>query len=71
MSKAIGNAVVRNRVRRRLQHQLAEVLPTLPAGTLLVVRALPASAGTSYDELGSQLRSATRKLTAPAPQAAP
>jgi hypothetical protein len=34
----------------------------VPSGTLLVVRALPASALTSYDELGNQLASALRKL---------
>ncbi len=35
---------MRNTVSRRLRHCLASVLADLPAGTVVVVRALPASA---------------------------
>ena len=46
VSKAVGGAVVRNRVRRRLRHlRRASGSTTLPAGATLVVRALPAAAG--------------------------
>lgn len=43
VSGAVGPAVVRNRVRRRLRHLCADRLSRLPAGSLLVVRALPAA----------------------------
>ncbi|QDP94753.1 ribonuclease P protein component [Microlunatus elymi] len=43
VSKAIGNAVTRNRVRRRLRHLVREHLTELPTNALLVVRALPAA----------------------------
>ena len=53
--RAVGTAVVRNRVRRRLRHLVRERLAALPAGTLLVVRALPAAAQASYAQLGADL----------------
>jgi len=55
VSKAVGNAVVRNRVRRRLRHLVAPLLPTLPTGSELVIRALPASASMDSTELGAEL----------------
>ena len=58
VSKAVGNAVVRNRVKRRLRHLTREHLPSLqelPGPAVLVVRALPASATASYAELGGDL----------------
>jgi ribonuclease P protein component len=44
VSKAVGNAVTRNRVKRRLRHLSAAVLPVTPPGTRVVVRALPRAA---------------------------
>lgn len=55
VSKAVGNAVVRNRVKRRLRHLTGEQLDRLPASSVLVVRALPASSGASYAELSVDL----------------
>jgi ribonuclease P protein component len=55
VSKAVGNAVVRNRVRRRLRHLVVPLLSTLPPGSELVVRALPASASMDSAELGVDL----------------
>ena len=55
VSKAVGGAVVRNRVKRRLRHLMREQLGALPSGTDVVVRALPAAAGRSYAELGTDL----------------
>lgn len=55
VSKAVGNAVVRNRVKRRLRHLAREHLAVLPGSVVLVVRALPAAATASYDELGADL----------------
>jgi ribonuclease P protein component len=46
VSKAVGNAVVRNRVRRRLRHLARGQLAKVPAGVNLVVRALPQAAVT-------------------------
>ena len=63
VSKAVGNAVIRNRVKRRLRHLTREHLPALeglPGRAVLVVRALPAAAEASYATLGADLR---RRLT--------
>lgn len=51
VSKAVGNAVNRNRVKRRLRHAVRSRLDALPPASLLVVRAKPAAAAASYDEL--------------------
>lgn len=58
VSKAVGNAVVRNKVRRRLRHLVRPLLGELPAGASLVVRALPAAAGATYATLAADLESA-------------
>src|SRR5215471_1964045 len=39
VSKSVGNAVIRNKVRRRLRAVVRGYLPSLPGGSLLVVRA--------------------------------
>ncbi|WP_083980094.1 ribonuclease P protein component [Demequina salsinemoris] len=59
VSKAVGVAVVRNRVKRRLRAITADLLPTVPPGTRLVVRALPASADASFETLRRDLRDGT------------
>lgn len=55
VSKAVGGSVVRNRVQRRLRHLVRAELEHLPAGSSLVVRALPASAAASSVRLGRDL----------------
>ena len=55
VSKAVGNAVVRNRVKRRLRHLTREHVTTLPGRCVLVVRALPAAASATSAELRSDL----------------
>ncbi|WP_405101951.1 ribonuclease P protein component [Micromonospora sp. NBC_01412] len=65
VSKAVGPAVVRNRVRRRLRHLVRERLAALPAGSILVVRALPAAAEASYARLGADLDGALAAARAP------
>lgn len=45
VSKAVGNAVTRNRVKRRLRHLAVPLLTSTPAGARVVVRALPRAAG--------------------------
>jgi ribonuclease P protein component len=61
-TKAVGNAVVRNRVRRRLRHLVSARLSALPAGALLVVRATPAAAAASSAQLGEDLDRALLRL---------
>ena len=58
VSKAVGNAVVRNQVRRRLRHLVRDRIGALPPGALLVVRALPAAAGASSAVLAADLDAA-------------
>ena len=66
VSKAVGNAVHRNRVKRRLRHLVADRLPGLPLSGVLVVRALPAAASASAAELRSDLaRCLQRVMSAP------
>ncbi|MGN6251411.1 MAG: ribonuclease P protein component [Marmoricola sp.] len=55
VSRAVGNAVHRNRVKRRVRHLLRERLDRLAAGSLLVVRALPAADGATWTDLGREL----------------
>lgn len=47
VSKAVGNAVMRNRVKRRLRHIATNCLSSTPPGARVVLRALPAAAGSS------------------------
>lgn len=58
VSRQVGAAVTRNRVQRRLRHACRELMPTLRSGSLLVVRAKPAAAAATWDELRSDLRTA-------------
>src|ERR1022692_37480 len=55
VSRAVGPAVVRNRVRRRLRHLVLGYLHALPRGSLLVLRANPAAATASQAELAAEL----------------
>lgn len=55
VSRAVGSAVVRTRVKRRLRHQVAARLDVLPAGHRVVVRALPAAAEAASAQLGADL----------------
>lgn len=62
VSKAIGNAVVRNHVKRRLRHLMRDRLGLLPAGSLVVVRALPGAGEADHDGLVRDLDTALRRL---------
>jgi len=55
VSRAVGSAVVRNRVKRRLRELMRRRLACLPQGCLLVVRAHPAAAGASQADLAADL----------------
>jgi ribonuclease P protein component len=66
VSKAVGNAVTRNLVKRRLREAGALSLSTYGTGLAVVVRALPAAAASSWDQLladyNAALRVTTKKL---------
>jgi ribonuclease P protein component len=62
VSKAVGTAVVRHRVARRLRHLCAGVLDDVPEAADIVIRALPGAASAASAELDRQLRSALHKL---------
>jgi ribonuclease P protein component len=66
VGKAVGRAVVRNRVRRRLRHLVRDRLAELPAGSVLVVRALASSADATYDELRADLARCLGRVATPA-----
>jgi ribonuclease P protein component len=55
VSRAVGIAVVRNRVRRRLRPLVREYLSSLPGGSLLVVRAHPSAATARQADLAAEL----------------
>jgi ribonuclease P protein component len=55
VSKAVGNAVVRNKVRRRLRSVMRGYLPALPGGSLVVVRAHPQAAAARQADLAAEL----------------
>ncbi|WP_166983103.1 ribonuclease P protein component [Paramicrobacterium fandaimingii] len=70
VAKTVGNAVTRNRVRRRLKALSHDVLQgtVVPKQSLLgldlVFRALPSAAGASYDELRDDVaRAVTQAAT--------
>jgi ribonuclease P protein component len=58
--KAVGGAVVRNRLRRRLRALLLERLGGLPSSSGLVVRALPGAAELDSPALSRVLDAALR-----------
>ncbi|MFJ9693015.1 ribonuclease P protein component [Kitasatospora sp. NPDC101183] len=70
VSKAVGPAVVRNLVKRRLRHLVRDRLSRLPAGSLIVVRALPPAASASYQDLERDLDAALKRLLRAEPTAA-
>jgi len=61
--KAVGNAVVRNKVRRRLRHALRERLPEI-GPVDIVVRVQPAAATVPYSQLIADLDAAVRAARA-------
>lgn len=62
VSKAVGGAVTRNRVKRRLRHVLADNLQRLPLGSRLVVRALPVAAQAPASSLRRDMDTALARL---------
>jgi ribonuclease P protein component len=55
VSRAVGGAVARNKVRRRLRHIARGYIGSLPEGSLLVVRANPRAATARQADLAAEL----------------
>ena len=65
VSKAVGNAVTRNRVKRRLRHLVSDALGSAPQPVDVVVRALPpAASGPLVEDFTGAWRTALGKLAA-------
>ncbi|MFI6509800.1 ribonuclease P protein component [Streptosporangium sp. NPDC050855] len=62
VSRAVGDAVTRNRVKRRLRHLMRDRLGRLPRGSLLVVRANPPAASARSERLAAELDAALDRL---------
>jgi ribonuclease P protein component len=70
VSGALGNAVSRNRMKRRLRHLAAAQVADTPVGIHIVVRALPRAATDPADmptDFGSAWHEAVSRLTARRP----
>ncbi len=56
VSRAVGGAVIRTRVKRRLRAQVAARVSHLPAGSLWVFRAQNSCSAASSDQLGQSIQ---------------
>ncbi|RGE17337.1 ribonuclease P protein component [Leucobacter sp. wl10] len=62
VSKAVGNAVTRNLIRRRLKTVVERRLRTGIVGVDVVFRALPAVAGASFEQLEREMNRALDRV---------
>ena len=62
VSKAVGNAVQRHRVSRRLRHAARTILEDLDPGDRVVIRALPSSRHAISPRLEQELRTALHRI---------
>jgi ribonuclease P protein component len=62
VSKAVGGAVVRNKVKRRLRHLMRDRVLLFPPGSLVVVRALPEAGDADHEQLARDLDAAVQRL---------
>ncbi len=65
VSRSVGGSVVRHGVSRKLRHVMRPIAPVLPAGSLVVLRALATAASATSAELEGDIRSGLRKLGLP------
>jgi len=61
VSRAVGSAVERNRVKRRLRHLMRSHVDRLPAGCRVVVRALPPAGQATGATLDADLEAALHR----------
>lgn len=64
VSKQVGTAVVRNRVRRRLKAVCLGLIDSVAPGAQVVIRALPESADAPFDALLVDVRGCLRRVAA-------
>lgn len=64
VSRAVGGAVVRNTVRRRLKAVCHDLVDDVPAGRDIVIRALPTAADASFADLHAEVDRALRRTLA-------
>ena len=62
VSKKVGTAVKRNKVRRRLKEIFRSSSAGLPGGLDFVISARPAAAEASFEELNEEFLQSLRKL---------
>lgn len=67
VSRAVGSAVARNRVKRRLREAVHRRVEDLPDGVLVVVRANPAAARATWPQLCQDVDAGLSRLLAPPP----
>ena len=70
VSRGVGNAVVRNKVKRRLRHAMLDLLPEL-SGARVVVRANPAAAQAAWPVLQADVQAAVRRSVSRLPTPPP
>ena len=68
ISKSVGGSVKRHRIARKIRHAVAPTIPTLPTGSLLVIRALgqegDSNVASEIAELMAKLISRAEKVSA-------
>lgn len=65
VSRSVGNAAVRNRVKRRLREAVRARVDDLPAGSLVVVRAHPSAATLAWGQLRDDVDRALDRVAGP------
>jgi len=62
VTKAVGNAVTRNLVRRRLRAVCRDILPAVASGSDVVIRALPGSDTVDWVSLHDEIAAGVGKV---------
>jgi ribonuclease P protein component len=68
VSKKVGKAVLRNRVKRRMREAMRSQLPSLRSGQDLVLIARPGAAEASFGEISACIEATLRKAGALQPR---